>query len=145
MRKSVLLGVSSAFALSGAACTATPDSTFHTYTLTIELDTHGCPSDVQPDPTQPDCPRDRAKKCVAKADKVKWIAAGSTRSFDVHFDPFRGRTVRGTCHRNGCETPPLTIDPAAPPSEADQGEVEYKYTLAVAGCAPLDPPIFIQR
>lgn len=145
MRKSVVLGASIAFALGCVGCAAAPGATFHQYELTIVQDAAGCPTAVNPDPTQPACPRDRAKKCVTKADKVKWVAQRDTHSFDIHFDPFRGSTVHGSCRAGTCQTPPKPIDPGAPPSDATQGEVEYKYTVAIEGCAPLDPPIFIQR
>jgi hypothetical protein len=137
-------GLALALAVLAAACEHVPRISPITRELAIQLDAGGCPVSVVPNNSA--CPERPGKACVSKRnDRLRWTAR---KPFEIHFDPLRGRTIQSdACGNSLCKTAWVTIDRDAPPRETDDvTEVEYKYTVVVAGCAkPLDPGIFIQR
>ena len=141
---SVLIGILTTMIASGCASNDTARLVANTkttafYTVTVNFDSDGCPTDVSP-PSQPTCAvKADDGVCVNPGRAVQWLSNPAGTPFEVYFDPFVGRPYAS-------RGPDETTAPVVIRRDSMAGNYEYSVLgLACTGANPvLDAPIRVE-
>ena len=141
---SVLVGILTTMIASGCASPDTARLVAKTkttafYTVTVNFDSDGCPTDVSP-PSQPTCAvKAEDGVCVNPGRAVQWVSNPAGTPFEIYFDPFVGRPYAS--HGPDEKTSPRVI-------RRDSMVGVYKYSVLGLDCSGanpvLDPPIRVE-